>query len=204
MLEIWKTFLNQRENRNNFIFSIILLIIVLIILPNFLQNVEERKGFSFNDPFLSLFNPIDLTWLTFSLIYVGLIVAIIHLITKPQYLLLAVKTYAITVVFRIIVMFLLPLEPPSGMISLNDPFVQLFGSGEVLTKDLFFSGHTSTLFILFLCSKSRSLKILFLFGTIFVALSVVLQHVHYTVDVVAAPFFAYTSFHIAKYVDKQF
>jgi membrane-associated phospholipid phosphatase len=100
-------------------------------------------------------------------------------------------------------MYLLPLEPPAQMIPLNDPFVQFFGSGEILTKDLFFSGHTSTLFILFLITESKPLKNIFLTATVLVAIFVVLQHVHYTVDVIAAPFFAYTSFRIFKVIQNN-
>jgi len=201
MLEAWKTYLSSKQNKLNVYFTLIILVLVLISLSNFLQFVETRNGFSFNDPILTLFEPINLTWLTFGLIYLGLIVAIIHLAKKPRLFILALRTYAITVIFRIIVMYLLPLNPPPAMIALNDPFVQFFGSGEVLTKDLFFSGHTSTLFILFLCSESKKLKAAFLIGTIVVALSVVLQHVHYSIDVVAAPFFAYTSFRIARLIE---
>ena len=48
-------------------------------------------------------------------------------------------------------MWATPLDPPPGMIVLEDPLVQLFGgASRPLTRDLFFSGHTSTMFLLFL------------------------------------------------------
>ena len=100
------------------------------------------------------------------------------------------------VFFRLIVMYLLPLEPPTTLLPLNDPFVQLLGTGEILTKDLFFSGHTATLFLLFLIIEQRVFKIILLTSTIIVGITVLLQHVHYTVDVAVAPFVAYTSFKI--------
>lgn len=204
MLATWKTYLSNKQNKVNVFFTLAILILILISLSNFLEFVEKRNGFSFNDPILNLFEPINLTWLTFGLIYLSLIAAIIYLAKKPSLLILALRTYAITVIFRIIVMYLLPLDPPQTMIPLNDPFVQFFGSGNVLTKDLFFSGHTSTLFILFLCSNSKNLKITFLIGTVLVALFVVIQHVHYSIDVVAAPFFAYTAFRIAVLTETKF
>jgi membrane-associated phospholipid phosphatase len=80
------------------------------------------------------------------------------------------------------------------MIILNDPFVEFFGTGKTLTKDLFFSGHTATLFILFLVSKKKIIKTVFLISTIAVAISVLLQHVHYTIDVFAAVFFTYACY----------
>jgi len=38
--------------------------------------------------------------------------------------------------------------------------------------------------------------VIFLITTILVGLAVIFQHVHYTVDVVAAPFFSYASYKI--------
>lgn len=204
MYKAWMTYLFDKKNALNTIFTLIVLIVVLIILPPFLQFIEERPGFSFKDPLLILFNPLDVTWLTFGLIYAGLIFAIFNLSKKPQLLLLALKTYTLTVMFRMTAMYFLPLAPPGTMIVLHDPFIQFFASGEILTKDLFFSGHTSTMFILFLCVKSIKMKYTFLMGTLLVAACVLIQHVHYTVDVIAAPFFAYASFKLAQSLEKYF
>ncbi|MCK7522598.1 MAG: hypothetical protein MZV64_35395 [Ignavibacteriales bacterium] len=77
------------------------------------------------------------------------------------------------------------------MIILNDPFVELFGTGQTLTKDLFFSGHTATLFIFISCFRKENYQDNFLTSTIAVAIAVLLQHVHYTIDVFAAVFFTY-------------
>ena len=101
-------------------------------------------------------------------------------------------------------MYSLPFNPPSHMIPLNDPFVQFFGSGKLLTKDLFFSGHTATLFLLFLVIDKKPFKQMFLIFTIIIGFSVILQHVHYFIDVLAAPFFTYGSYRIVKVVREKF
>jgi membrane-associated phospholipid phosphatase len=67
-----------------------------------------------------------------------------------------------------------------------------------MTKDLFFSGHTATVFLLFLNSQTKLWKNVFLTLTILVGFCVLIQHVHYTVDVIAAPFFGYGAFVIAR------
>lgn len=190
----WKDFLSVRKNKIELVVSLILLALVLTGLAKFVNFVEYRQGVAFTDPILELFNPIDLTWLTFGLIYAALIIAVVSLINKPKQLLFALQLYGLMAFVRIIVMFLLPLEPPEKMILLKDPFVEFFGSGQTLTKDLFFSGHTATLFILFLVSENKIIKTVFLISTIIVALCVLLQHVHYTIDVVAAVFFTYTCY----------
>ena len=197
----WKEFFKDR--RTEFIVTILLLAIILFIFPNFLAYVEGRQGVILADPVLELFNPIDLTWLTFGLIYISLIVAIFSFATKPEILILALQSYSLLVIFRILVMYSAPLDAPERLILLNDPFVQFFGSGEVLTKDLFFSGHTATLFLLFLISDKKHLKIIFLISTALVGIAVLLQHVHYTIDVLAATFFAYSSYKIAKIINER-
>lgn len=194
----WKDFFSSHRNRIEFILSILLLAVILFTLTNFLNFVESRNGFSFRDPILSSFEPTDLTWLTFTLIYGSLTVAIVHLISKPEKLLFTIQLYTLMVVVRIISMWLLPLNPPEKMILLNDPFVEFFGTGKTLTKDLFFSGHTATLFILFLTADDRLFKGIFLLSTIIVAISVLMQHVHYSIDVFAAIFFTYACYQILK------
>jgi membrane-associated phospholipid phosphatase len=108
------------------------------------------------------------------------------------------------IILRMIAMHLVSLNPPEKMIPLNDPLVEFFGTGQLLTKDLFFSGHTATLFLLFLLADLKSLKIFFLISTITLAISVLLQHVHYSIDVLAAPFFAYGSFKLIEKLRQKF
>ena len=194
----WKSFFNIKRNRNEFILTIILLAILMISFSQFLQFIEKRNGAVLPDPLLNIFSPIDLTWLTFSLIYLSLILFLFSVAKEPDKLLIAMQAYGLMVIFRTIAMYLVPLEPPETMLLLNDPFVQLFGKGEILTKDLFFSGHTATLFLLFLLTEKKTLKFIFLISTFIVGISVLLQHVHYSIDVFVAPFVAYGSYRIIK------
>jgi membrane-associated phospholipid phosphatase len=101
-------------------------------------------------------------------------------------------------------MYVLPLDPPVNMIILNDPLVEFFGTGQTLTKDLFFSGHTATLLILYLVSEKKIYKIIFLVITILVAIAVLLQHVHYTIDVFAALFFSYACYKLMLKIKSVF
>lgn len=177
------------------------LVAVLALLARFLTFVEARPGAVLTDPVLALLAPRDLTWLTFSLIYLGLAFGVARLAADPRALVVALQAYVLMVIFRMAAMWVTPLEAPPGMIPLHDPLVRLFGPGTLLTKDLFFSGHTSTLFLLALAVPGRRSKALFLFCTAAVGISVLAQHVHYTIDVLAAPFFAYASFRIARLFD---
>jgi hypothetical protein len=192
----WKSFFQNKRYRIEFVITIIILIPLLLSFSQFLLFVERRAGVILNDPLLNSFNPIDLTWLIFALIYLSLIIFIITTFNKPEKLLLALQSYGLMVIFRTIAMYITPFEPPATLLLLNDPFVQLFGEGDILTKDLFFSGHTGTLFLLFLLAENKILKSIFLSATIIVGSAVLLQHVHYTIDVFVAPFISYTSYKI--------
>jgi hypothetical protein len=200
----WKIFLIRKHNKKELLYTVILLAGVLLSFTRFLNYVELRAGYVFRDPLLNLFAPIDLTWVIFGLIYAGLIIAIFFFIKDPHIFLTALQSYLILVLFRTAAMYLLPLNPPPDMIPLNDPFVQIFGSGEILTKDLFFSGHTATLFLLFMVANDKLLKVIFLSFAIIVGISVLLQHVHYSIDVFSAPFFTYTSVKLAAYIKKRY
>jgi membrane-associated phospholipid phosphatase len=111
---------------------------------------------------------------------------------------IALQTYGLMVFFRGAAMYLTPFNAPEKIIILHDPFVQFFGDGGILTKDLFFSGHTGTMFLIFLLVENKTLKTIFLVATILVGSAVLLQHVHYTIDVFVAPFVAYGSYRIIK------
>ena len=194
----WKSFLKNKKNLAEFIITMIILTVVLISFSQFLHFIEQREGVVLSDPVLRAFNPIYLTWLTFALIYLSLIIFVVTSFNKPDKLLIAFQAYGLMVIFRSIAMYLTPFEVPESILLLNDPFIQLFGKGEILTKDLFFSGHTGTLFLLFLLAENKTLKSIFLISTIMVGTAVLLQHVHYSIDVFVAPFVAYGAYRIIK------
>lgn len=60
-------------------------------------------------------------------------------------------------------------------------------AGIYLTKDLFFSGHAATTFLVYLYSrKLGGVSIIFLAANIITVIFVFLSHLHYTIDVVGA------------------
>jgi hypothetical protein len=84
----------------------------------FLDFVELRQGAILADPLLSLFAPIDLTWITFVLIYSGLLFGLVILSSSPFLLLQTVAAYTILLFFRTVCMYTVPLDPPPGIIPL--------------------------------------------------------------------------------------
>jgi len=199
----WKAFLKNKKNLTEFIITAVIVTAVIIAFSHFLHFIEQRDGVILNDPILRTFNPIDLTWLTFALIYLSLIIFVVTTFNKPHKLLIAFQAYGLMLIFRTIAMYLTPFEAPERILLLNDPFVQFFAKGDILTKDLFFSGHTGTLFLVFLLAENKTLKTIFLILTILVGSAVLLQHVHYSVDVFVAPFVAYGSYKIINKIHSK-
>jgi hypothetical protein len=175
------------------------LLATLAALAALVKWVENRPGVVLPDPVLALLAPRDVTWPVFTLIYVGILLAIFLLVRSPVRLLLGIQAYVAMALLRILVMWATPLDPPAGVIVLEDPLVQMFGgAARPLTRDLFFSGHTSTMFLLFLAVPGRPARAFFLACTVGVGSLVLLQHVHYAVDVLAAPPFAYAAWRMAR------
>ncbi|OIQ68657.1 PAP2 superfamily protein [mine drainage metagenome] len=101
---------------------------------------------------------------------------------------------------RFVTLSLVALNPPQGMILLEDPVNSAFYHNAVITKDLFFSGHTATMVTIFLCLEKRGDKIIALIAAFAVACLLLLQHVHYTIDVLAAPVVVYACYRLTRYL----
>jgi len=194
----WKDYLRHPNGQRELLLAVAMLVVAMIAFAHFAAYVETRPGARLNDPVLNAITPIDLTWLTFSVVYVSLIAGVAALLRHPARLVFALQLYALMVASRIVAMYLMPLDPPADMIVLRDPIVELFGTGDVLTRDLFFSGHTATLFILYLTANRRITRVTFMLLTLLVAAAMLLQHVHYSIDVLAAFFFTYADYAVLR------
>jgi len=178
------------------VFTALALVAGLAAQGQFVVYNESQTGVVLPDPVLEQFDPVDVSNLTFALIYGALVLGITALARKPGLLFHALQAYALLALIRVGMMWLVPLDPPMTIIPLRDPLVELIGSGAPLTRDLFFSGHTGTLFLLFLAQpKGRIRSVLFVLAMVVGSLTV-LQHTHYVIDVLVAPFVAYGSFRL--------
>ena len=190
----WKEAWSHASFRRHLVVTAPILILVLFVFSRFLEWVEARSGAILSDPVVAALPAVDFTWPIFIIIYAGLIYGLVTLSSHPVRLLLAIQSYLLLVCFRFVTMFVTPLDPPPGIIPLADPFVQFFGSGQVPTKDLFFSGHTSTLLLLAFASPRRLQRICFVLCAVTIGVLIVWQHVHYAIDVLVAPLVAYASY----------
>lgn len=110
-------------------------------------------------------------------------------------------TFALCMVVKSLTLFTTPLEVPDGYIPLRDPVCALLTRREVTyARDLFFSGHTAMMALCVLNAQSDGLRTLSALGTIGVAVGLLVHRVHYTVDVVLAPFVSYGCYRFVEWV----
>jgi hypothetical protein len=158
-----------------------------VIFGKFFDFVEARQGALLNDYVLDLLPSYDVSWVVFFFLYSGIFIGLYYHLIHPKTILIVFQTYAIVTLVRIGTITFIPLEPPVGYLPLREPFVQLFTTGgKIISKDLFFSGHMSTILSLFFGSHRKFVRTFLLFCSLMVGVMVLLQHVHYTIDVIVA------------------
>lgn len=196
----WRNFLKESRQKQSLLFTLLFTLINVMLFTWFMRVNEHRAGFQFNEPFIEYLLPVkDLTWQIFILTYVSIAVGIVVLIKIPLDFLRVLQAYNLLLIFRLMSISIFPLDPPAHMIPMKDPIIETIAAYDgFIYKDLFFSGHTATLFLIGLMIKKNFLKIYFYGITIIVAFMLVKQQVHYSIDVMAAPFFAYICFYIIK------
>ena len=186
--EAWK----EKKFKNHFFLTLVTFSIVVRYCTLYISIWETRKGTILEDPLLHLLKPHDLSYPIFLLIHSSLFLSLIFLLVNPKRVLIAFQAYCVLLFVRTLTIYYVPLEPPPGMIYLNDPFIgMLINSVNVVTKDLFFSGHISTMCLFIYFSENKYWKRWLMFITPILAGMILWQHVHYTVDIMFAPIFGF-------------
>ena len=201
----WKASFAIQSTKYTVIGGTAIAIFVLCTLPAFFDIIERRQGIVLNDFVLNFLPPINLSVPIFIVLWSSALLMAVRCLQNPYTFCVFVWSFLFLTISRIITISLVPLNAPIGLILLKDPLSNSFYHGPFITKDLFYSGHTSTQFLMFLCLHKKWEKILTIVSTIIIAFMVLVQHVHYTIDVLAAPFGAYLAYYMArKVVDKAF
>ncbi|MDQ2792511.1 MAG: sphingomyelin synthase family protein [Bacteroidota bacterium] len=184
---------------------VVLLLGLLPVVPGFYRFVQARPGQRLADPLLALLPVQDHSTLIFTLIYGAIAATLIYLLPRPQRLLQALWAYYLLQLLRMATLWLLPLEPPATLVLLHDPVMdRIFEvTTQPIVRDLFFSGHTATMTLLTLVGRGRGWRWALGLATVAVGLLVLVQRVHYSYDVLAAPFFAGAAYWLAGRICRQ-
>ena len=191
--------------RNQVLVMILLYIFLFKYCRVVMMGLEARQGTQVNDYFLQLLPSYDCSLVTFLFTYAALATFVLSAISFPKIFTVWLQAYCLLIVMRTIAIYLVPLEPPIGMILLEDPVTILFMSrpgGGYIVKDLFFSGHVSAIVLFYLVSKNLWVKKILLWIALIVSALLLIQHVHYTIDIIAAPFFAFVAYKSSLFLNK--
>ncbi|MFD0792347.1 phosphatase PAP2-related protein [Mucilaginibacter litoreus] len=185
--QVWVAALQSPKKRDKLLIGSFIITIMLSGMPFFFNYIQNRQGIVLNDWLLAKIPPYDVSIVIFALIWgMGLLILARALYNPVIYI-----NYVWSLIFvnlaRIISILTFSLDPPKGLIHLIDPITGVFYGNVVITRDLFFSGHTSTMVLIFLCLEKRNDKILAFISAIAVMALLLVQHIHYTIDVIAAP-----------------
>ena len=195
--DTWAQAWSQPLFRIKFITGWALVLTMLATFHIFFAHIEKREGVVLYDWLLNRIPVHNVSLPVFIFIWGATLLAIIRSVKAPQLCLLMIWSYLLVCIARVVAIWLVPLNPSPHLIPLVDPLTNFFYGKQYITKDLFFSGHTSSVFIIFLCLPKKQDKIFTLLSVICIAILLLVQHVHYTIDILAAPIIAYVCYRMA-------
>ncbi|GAB3556517.1 phosphatase PAP2-related protein [Spirosoma fluminis] len=194
----WKAAWQSPVFRRKFFIGLAGTIALLFTFPVFFQTIERHTGPVLSDWLLAQLPPQDVSIAIFLLIWATALLLLIRARRSPAVFMMFMYSYIIVSLSRMLSINLVPLDPPIGLIPLIDPISNAFYGKTYITKDLFYSGHTSTIFLMFLCFRRWWDRLLALIGSLLVGSLLLVQHVHYTVDVLGAFLFTYPLYWLGK------
>lgn len=191
-LSNWSGAMADRRFLPMVLLTLISLIPLYFYLVPYLQFIEHRPGIILNDLILDLFKPRDLSQVIFAIQYTSAAVIIVYVLRHPWFLLRGIQVFIVLQYLRNLCLYLIPLGPPSGIIPLHDPILEMIAyQNNPLVQDLFFSGHTASCVIFVLLTRENFyLFIGFLLIACLMMVLLLVQHCHYTIDILGGILFA--------------
>ncbi|MEY2793209.1 MAG: hypothetical protein RJA76_1201 [Bacteroidota bacterium] len=200
IVENWKTALSQTKFRWFFYLAILYFSIFPWKADDFFQYIQLREGYDLNDYLLQIVPANNHSYLIFGIIYLSVIYLLLQLLKQPKLFIWFAWAFNIETTLRFICIYFIPLNPPQNLVELHDPLAEIFiyGKNLAITKDLFFSGHTATMIFVCYFLKGKAEKTIAITLTILLAYLLLIQHIHYTIDILGAVFFTLISILIAR------
>lgn len=181
--------------------GVLLLAISFFLLGRAAAYSTRSAGPFVGDVFLDNLPVVDLNIIIIEGAFVTVAFGIVLVLSKPSYLLFTLKAVAFFVITRAFFISLTHLGIYPGQIVPSDGFMDRMYVAFDLQAGYFFSAHTGLPFLMALIFwNKRLLRFVFLLLSAVFGISVLFAHVHYSIDVFAAPFITYCIFEAAKYL----
>ncbi len=195
----YKSFLTK-EHLRSLIFGLVLLGLAMA-LQFYASSYSQRVSSNFvHDIFLDNVPVVDLNIVIIEGALAAIAGSIILVARKPRYILFVLKASAIFIATRAIFIAATHTGIYPGQINPDAGFFDRIYTDLGLSGGFFFSGHTGYPFLMALIFwRERIWRYLYLAISIVFGLAVLLAHVHYSIDVLAAPYIAYGVFKMSEY-----
>lgn len=199
-LELWKFHLSDSKFRLFFFGAFIYFSVFPWKADDFFQFIQKREGKQLNDFILEQIPAGNNSHLIFGIIYLSVIFLLFQLLKQPNKFVWFAWAFNLETTLRFICIYFIPLNPPYHLVELHDPLAEIFIYGEnlAITKDLFFSGHTATMIFVCYFLEQKSQKYIAYFLTFTLAILLLIQHIHYSIDILGAVFFTLGSIWATK------
>jgi len=190
-----------REHVRSLINALILLGLAVVFQYYASAYVNRTPSNSVADLFLSILPVVNLNFLIVEGALAAIAISIILILAKPQYLLFALKAAAIFIATRAVFIAVTHIGIyPGGVNPDSNGIFDSTYTGLGLEAGFFFSGHTGLPFLMGLIFWDEKFwRYLYLTLSVVFGIAVLFAHVHYTIDVLAAPYMAYGIFKMSQY-----
>eukprot|EP01047_Picozoa_sp_COSAG01_P090204 COSAG01_NODE_22108_length_871_cov_1.468912_1_plen_189_part_00 len=179
---------------------------IAYLYNNFLTFQEQRKDLVIlEDKFLEILPTVNCSSLV-SIVLVGCPLMCFAFLNSGRGFVLEYEIfllkYGICLLTKMLTLYVTPLSTPRDFFDFEDHVSAfLCRTSKAFTKDLFFSGHMCVCCLsLFTCNDYVTKNVIFI-GAIVMGISLLLTRMHYTVDVLIAPFVSYTCH---KFIENYF
>lgn len=195
----------MKRDRWIFVFSMLLLFFVGFLFSRFLAWNELRPGIVFVDPLFAYYTAKDFSYWISLFTYGSLFFFLFFYAKNLTLLSCFLFAYTGVLLLRFVTLFFFPLYVDPWSLYLHDVFLDTFiyALGGI-QRDLFFSGHVALLSLFLFFSKTLWLRYFFTIITLLVAAMLLFQKVHFSIDILFAPFFAFLAYRFGLFVYRVF
>ena len=162
--------------------------------------VNRVSSNSVSDFFLNILPVINLNWFIIEGAFIAIFFSMALILAKPKYLIFTIKAVAIFIATRAIFIAATHIGIYPGQVNPDAAFFDKLYTGLGLEAGFFFSGHTGLPLLMGVIFWDEKLwRYVYMILAALFGIAVLFAHVHYTIDVLAAPYMTYGTFKIAQY-----
>jgi hypothetical protein len=195
----WRNALYNKAFKTDLLIGLLLLSIVFVFTYFYFDYIEHLpNGTALDDFVLRKLPARDVSSLIVFFEVSTVILLFARFSTNPVMFITFLMSFILVYIVRDVTIGITQLRAPAGIIELKDPLAGMVYRYRFITRDLFYSGHVSFVFLIYLCSNNKVDKYYTLCAVFFIGILLLIQHAHYVIDVISAPFFSFVCFWIAK------